>query len=422
VEVPERVRRDDSVCAVRVDLVTREYPPHIYGGAGVHVAELAAVLRRDLDVRVHCFDGPRLAGEPGADDGVRGYAAPVGLAGANPALVTLGTDVEIAAGLEGTDLIHSHTWYANFAGHLGALLHSVPHVVSAHSLEPLRPWKAEQLGGGYAVSSWVERNAYEAADGVIAVSGGMREDILRCYPAIDPERVHVVHNGIDLDAWRRPEGEAAERARAVVQGLGIDPDRPAVVFVGRVTRQKGLPYLLRAAEHLPADVQLVLCAGAPDTPELAAEVSERVARLQDRRGGIVWIEQMLPRDELIAVLAHATVFACPSVYEPLGIVNLEAMAVGVPVVGTATGGIPEVVVDGVTGMLVPIDQVEDGTGTPRHPDTFVANLAAALTALADDPARAATMGAASRRRVEDHFSWDAVATSTREVYAQVLAY
>ena len=406
---------------MRVDLLTREYPPHVYGGAGVHVTELAAVLRPHLDVRVHCFDGPRLAGEPGADEGVRGYAAPVGLAGANPALVTLGTDIEIAAALEGTDLVHSHTWYANLAGHLGALLHSVPHVVSAHSLEPLRPWKAEQLGGGYAISSWVERTAYEAADAVIAVSGGMREDILRCYPAIGPERVHVVHNGIDLESWRRPEGEAAERARSVVQALGIDPDRPAVVFVGRITRQKGLPYLLRAAEHLAPEVQLVLCAGAPDTPELAAEVTERVARLQERRSGVVWIEQMLPREELIAVLSHGTVFVCPSVYEPLGIVNLEAMAVGVPVVGTATGGIPEVVEDGRTGLLVPIDQVEDGTGTPRHPDTFVANLAAALSALAEDPARARTMGEASRRRVEEHFSWLAVAERTREVYQRVLA-
>lgn len=420
-EVPTRPRGGASVGSVRVDLITREYPPHVYGGAGVHVAELAAVLRRNLDVRVHCFDGPREPGTAGADDGVRGYAAPAGLAGANPALVTLGTDVEIAAHLEGTDLVHSHTWYANFAGHLGSLLHSVPHVVSAHSLEPLRPWKAEQLGGGYAVSSWAERTAFEAAAGVIAVSGGMREDILRSYPAIDPERVHVVHNGIDLDAWRRPEGEALDAARATVERLGVDPDRPAVVFVGRITRQKGLPYLLRAAEHLPADVQLVLCAGAPDTPELAAEVTERVARLRERRGSVVWIEQMLPREDVVALLAHATVFACPSVYEPLGIVNLEAMAVGVPVVGTATGGIPEVVVDGTTGFLVPIDQVEDGTGTPRHPDTFVANLAAALTAVVDDPARAATMGAAARRRVEDHFSWQSVADRTREVYAQVLA-
>lgn len=408
---------------MRVDMLTREYPPHVYGGAGVHVAELAAVLRRSLDVRVHCFDGPR---DDAAAAGVRGYDVPSGLVGTNAALQTLGVDLEIVGGIasdEGprTDLVHSHTWYANLAGHLASLLLDVPHVLTAHSLEPLRPWKAEQLGGGYAVSSWVERTAYEAAAGVVAVSGGMRADILRSYPAVDPARVHVVHNGIDLDGWQRPTGdESRAEADRVVRGLGIDPDRPAVVFVGRITRQKGLPYLLRAVERLPADVQLVLCAGAPDTPEIAAEVQGLVAGLRERRSGVVWIEQMLPRAELVAVLAASTVFVCPSVYEPLGIVNLEAMAVGLPVVGTATGGIPEVVDDGVTGWLVPIDQVQDGTGTPRDPDRYVADLAAALVEAVSDPVRAAAWGAAARRRVEDHFSWAAVAEQTIEVYRAVL--
>ncbi|MBT0995286.1 glycogen synthase [Cellulomonas sp. DKR-3] len=410
---------------MRVDLLTREYPPHVYGGAGVHVAELAAVLRRTIDVRVHCFEGPR--DEP-ASAGVRGYDVPAGLAGTNAALQTLGVDLEIVGGVgevgpDGarSDLVHSHTWYANLAGHVASLLHGVPHVLTAHSLEPLRPWKAEQLGGGYAVSSWVERTAYEAAAGVIAVSGGMRDDILRSYPAVDPARVHVVHNGIDLEGWRRPTSPAdAAAAEATVRELGIDPTRPAVVFVGRITRQKGLPYLLRAAERLPADVQLVLCAGAPDTPEIAAEVAGLVADLRERRSGVVWIEQMLPRPDLVAVLAASTVFVCPSVYEPLGIVNLEAMAVGLPVVGTATGGIPEVVDDGVTGWLVPIDQVQDGTGTPRDPERFVADLAAALTDAVSDEARAAAWGAAARRRVEEHFSWDAVAEQTVEVYRRVL--
>jgi starch synthase len=393
--------------------MTREYPPHVYGGAGVHVEELAQVLRRTLDVRVHCFDGPR----PG-QAGVHGYDEPAELAGANAALRTFGVDLAMVAGVDGTDLVHSHTWYANLAGHLAALLDDVPHVLTAHSLEPLRPWKAEQLGGGYRLSSWAERTAYEGAAGVIAVSGGMRDDILRVYPRVAPDKVHVVHNGIDLDAWQRP-ADAAETA-ATARALGVDPGRPAVVFVGRITRQKGLPYLLRAAEQLPDDVQLVLCAGAPDTPELMAEVTDLVERLRERRTGVVWIEKMLPRAELVALLASSTVFVCPSVYEPLGIVNLEAMAVGLPVVGTATGGIPEVVDDGVTGRLVPIEQLQDGTGTPVHPDAFVHDLAAALTEVVCDPALAATWGAAARRRVEDHFSWAAVAERTVEVYRSLL--
>ena len=397
---------------MRVDLLTREFPPHVYGGAGVHVAELSAVLARHIEVQVRCFDGPR----PGAPN-VTGYTEPEDLAAVNPALRTFGVDLRMADEVAGADLVHSHTWYANLAGHLAALLHEIPHVLSAHSLEPLRPWKAEQLGGGYALSSWAERTAYEGAARVIAVSAGMRADILRAYPQIDPEKVVVVHNGIDLDAWQRPDEETIARVAAA---HGIDPERPAVIFVGRITRQKGLPYLLAAAESLPPEVQLILCAGAPDTPELAAEVTAGVEQLQARRSGVVWISEMLPREQVTALLAASTVFVCPSIYEPLGIVNLEAMAVGTAVVGSATGGIPEVVEDGVTGLLVPLEQVSDGTGTPVDPDRFVADLAAALTELTGDPTRAAAMGAAGRTRAEEHFSWDSIAERTLAVYRDVL--
>ncbi|WP_308503530.1 glycogen synthase [uncultured Actinomyces sp.] len=407
---------------MRVDLLTKEYPPFIYGGAGVHVNELAKVLRPLADVRVHAFGGPREPGTEGADDGVTGYPEIAELDGANAALRTFGVDLEMAQGTEGTDLVHSHTWYANLAGHLAGLLHGVPHVISAHSLEPLRPWKAEQLGGGYALSSWAEKTAYEAASGIIAVSNGMREDILRCYPAVDPERVKVVHNGIDLEAWKHPQGQEADaQAAATLKRLGIDPDRPTIVFVGRITRQKGLPHLLRACEQLPADVQVILCAGAPDTPEIKAEVEGLVARLREKRTGVVWIEEMLPRPELIAVLAASDVFVCPSVYEPLGIVNLEAMAVGLPVVGSATGGIPDVIVDGETGLLVPIEQVQDGTGTPIDPARFEADLAERLTTLVTDTEAAKAMGQAARRRVEEHFAWEAIAQRTMDVYNWVLA-
>jgi len=406
---------------MRVDLLTKEYPPFIYGGAGVHVNELAKVLRPLADVRVHAFGGPREPGTEGADDGVTGYPEIAELDGANAALRTFGVDLEMAQGTEGTDLVHSHTWYANLAGHLAGLLHGVPHVISAHSLEPLRPWKAEQLGGGYALSSWAEKTAYEAASGIIAVSNGMREDILRCYPAVDPERVKVVHNGIDLEAWKHPQGQEADaQAAATLKRLGIDPDRPTVVFVGRITRQKGLPHLLRACEQLPADVQVILCAGAPDTPEIKAEVEGLVARLREKRTGVVWIEEMLPRPELIAVLSASDVFVCPSVYEPLGIVNLEAMAVGLPVVGSATGGIPDVIVDGETGLLVPIEQVQDGTGTPIDPARFEADLAERLTTLVTDTEAAKAMGQAARRRVEEHFAWQAIAQRTMDVYNWVL--
>ena len=317
--------------------------------------------------------------------------------------------------IAGADVVHSHTWYANFAGHLASQLHGIPHVLTAHSLEPLRPWKAEQLGGGYAVSSGIEKLAYENAAAVIAVSAGMRADILRSYPQVDPARVRVIHNGIDVERWRPVQDPA------FLSSIGMDPDRPSVVFVGRITRQKGLPYLLQAARLLPPEVQLILCAGAPDTPEIMAEVQEGVRLLQQTREGVVWIERMLPRDELSAILAAATTFVCPSVYEPLGIVNLEAMACGAAVVGTATGGIPEVVDDGVTGRLVPIEQVQDGTGTPTDPDRFVADLAAVLTEVATNPARAREYGEAGRERARTQFSWGAIADETRALYAELSA-
>lgn len=393
---------------MRVDLITREYPPEVYGGAGVHVTELVSAMRNSVDVVVRAFGRPR--DEPH----VYSYLVPPSLTNANPSIATLGVDLQIAEDVAGADIVHSHTWYANAAGHIASLLHGIPHVVTAHSLEPLRPWKAEQLGGGYRVSSWIERTAFEGAACVIAVSHGMRRDILRSYPGLDEDKVVVVHNGIDLERWKPVDDPE------LVKSLGIDPDRPSVVFVGRITRQKGLPYLLRAAALLPPEVQLVLCAGAPDTPEILAEVQAGVAELQKTRTGVVWIERLLSQHELSAVLAQATTFVCPSVYEPLGIVNLEAMACSAPVVGTATGGIPEVVDDGVTGRLVPIDQVQDGTGTPVDPDKFVADLARILAEVVADPEGAKRMGAAGRLRAEAEFGWDRIAARTQEIYESLL--
>ncbi|WP_422391844.1 glycogen synthase [Arthrobacter sp. N1] len=400
---------------MRVDIVTKEFPPEIYGGAGVHVAELSRVLAPQVDLRVHAFGMPRPGDYHGA--AVFSYGVPEGLVQANAAVQTLGTDLQMLDGIGGADLVHSHTWYANMAGHLASLLHGIPHVLSAHSLEPLRPWKAEQLGGGYALSSWAEKTSYEAAAAVIAVSAGMRADILRSYPDVDPAKVHVVHNGIDVATWTRDEDDDALRAH------GIDPGRPSVVFVGRNTRQKGVPYLLRAAVHLPVEVQLVLCLGAADTPELAAETEVLIRTLREQRGredSVILIERMLPRREVVQILSHATVFACPSIYEPLGIVNLEAMACGAAVVASATGGIPEVVDDGVTGTLVPLEQVQDGTGTPLDAERFVADFAAALNALVGDPGRAREMGAAGRERAERHFDWGSIAETTLGVYRSVL--
>ncbi|MDR7080761.1 starch synthase [Arthrobacter ginsengisoli] len=392
--------------------MTKEFPPEIYGGAGVHVAELSRVLAQHVDLQVRAFGAPREPEYHGAT--VTSYAVPEDLGGANAAVQTLGVDLRIVPDIAGADLVHSHTWYANMAGHIASLLHGIPHVLSAHSLEPLRPWKAEQLGGGYALSSWVEKTAYEAAAAIIAVSEGMRQDILRSYPDVDPAKVKVVHNGIDVSQWNRDEGED------IIRALGIDPARPSVVFVGRNTRQKGVPYLLRAAAKLPADVQLVLCLGAADTPELAAETARLIQQLQTQRSGVILIERMLPRNEVIQVLSHATAFACPSIYEPLGIVNLEAMACGAAVVASATGGIPEVVRHGETGLLVDIEQVTDGTGIPLDPEKFVTDFAEALTAVVSDPARARAMGQAGRRRAEEHFSWESITETTLEVYRSVL--
>ena len=381
---------------VHVGLLTREWPPEVYGGAGVHVEYLVRELRRLADVEVHSFGGT--AG------GATAHSPDPRLASANPALQVLSTDLSIAAATAGCDLVHSHTWYADLAGHLSALLHGIPHVVTTHSLEPHRPWKAEQLGGGYALSSWAERTAVHAADAVIAVSHGMARDVLAAYPELDPQRVHVVSNGIDAQQY------AAVADTDVLERYGVDPDEPYALFVGRITRQKGLAHLLRAARDVPG--QLVLCAGAPDTPEIATEIEELVAELQLTRPGVVWVREMLPREDVIQLLSHATAFACPSVYEPLGIVNLEAMACGTAVVASAVGGIPEVVVDGVTGRLVPYDEAD--------PAAFEAGLAAALTAVLGDPAGAEAMGQAGRARAVEQFGWDAVARATLEVYRSVL--
>lgn len=398
-----------SVTGMRVDLLTREYPPDVYGGAGVHVGELVRALRGRANVVVRCFGAPR------EDADVFSYLVPAELVHANPSLAALAVDLLMAQDAVGADLVHSHTWYTNGAGRLSQLLHDIPHVMTAHSLEPLRPWKAEQLGGGYRVSSAVERASVVAADAVIAVSDGMRRDIVRCYPTVDESKVHVVHNGIDLDRWHpRPDPEHA-------RSLGIDPDRPSVVFVGRIARQKGLTYLLRAARTLPPDVQLVLCAGSPDTAELLAEVRDLVEMLQADRSGVVWLDRLLGHGELLTVLTAATVFVCPSVYEPLGIVNLEAMACGLPVVASATGGIPEVVEDGVTGRLVPLTLSEDDSGVPQNPEAFVAELSAAINEVVADPALAKQMGDAGRARVERDFAWDQIAELTAGIYRDLLA-
>jgi starch synthase len=378
--------------------MTREYPPEVYGGAGVHVGFLVPHLRELVDVDVHCFGAPR--GDATA------HNPPHGLEQANAALTTLAVDLEMAAAVSTANLVHSHTWYANMGGHLAKLLHGIPHVVTAHSLEPRRPWKAEQLGGGYRISSWAERTAYEHADAIIAVSDGMRADVLDAYPALDPAKVHVVRNGIDATAYR-----PVTETDALV-AYGIDPEKPIVAFVGRITRQKGVGHLVAAAHEIDPSAQIVLCAGAPDTPEIAEETRLAVEELARKRSGVFWIQKMLQPAEVRQILSHATVFVCPSVYEPLGIVNLEAMACGTAVVASDVGGIPEVVAHGETGLLVHYDDRE--LSTYRH------GLAEAINELISDPGRAQRFGAAGRQRAEQEFSWSTMAKQTVEVYRSVI--
>jgi starch synthase len=384
---------------VRIGILTREYPPDVYGGAGVHVDFLVRELVQLAEVEVHCMGEPR----PGAV--AHSEHDPL-LAGANAALRTLAADLSMADQTSACDIVHSHTWYANMGGHLAKLLHDIPHVVTSHSLEPQRPWKAEQLGGGYRVSSWAERTAYEAADAVIAVSHGSMRDVMASYPNLDESKVHVVHNGIDT-AFYRPDPSTE-----VLERLGVDPSRPSVVFVGRITRQKGVPHLLRAALQFDPSAQLVLLAGAADTPELAAETDDAVATLRANRDAVFLVSEMLPRDEVRQVLTHGTVFVCPSVYEPLGIVNLEAMACETAVVASDVGGIPEVVADGETGLLVHYE-ADDTSG-------FEADLARAVNDVLTDPARARSMGVAGRERAVTEFGWDAAARKTMAIYESVL--
>ena len=397
---------------MRVAMLTREYPPDVYGGAGVHVEYLSRDLAKLVDLEVHCWGEPRPAAAGGPP--VHAYRPWEALAGSAPHLAALravSIDLAMTARVEGADLVHSHTWYANFAGHLAKLVYGIPHVATVHSLEPLRPWKAEQLGGGYALSSFCERVALESADRVIAVSEGMRQDVLTAYPAIDPARVTVIHNGIDTEQYRPdPRLDALER-------YGVDPGVPYVIFVGRITRQKGVPHLLDAALEIDPRAQLVLCAGAPDTPEIAREVEEKVERLHQERGNVVWIQKMLERQEVIQLLTHATLFVCPSVYEPLGIVNLEAMACETAVVATATGGIPEVVVDGETGYLVPF--TSDGHGGAADPAGFAAGLAERINRLLADPELARRMGRAGRQRAVERFAWSSIAERTAALYREL---
>ncbi len=383
---------------MRAAVLTREYPPDVYGGAGVHVDFLVRELRRLIDVDVHCMGDPRPGATAHSEHDPR-------LVGANSVLSILSTDLSIAAAVEGVDVLHSHTWYAGMAGHLGKLLYDVPHVMTAHSLEPQRPWKAEQLGGGYRISSWAERTAFEGADAVVAVSKGMAADVLEAYPAIPAERVHVIHNGIDADFYH-PDPDTA-----VVERLGVDLTRPYLAFVGRITRQKGVPHLLRAGLQLDPEIQLVLLAGAADTPELKAETDAAIEELRAHRDGVFVISEMLPREEVRQVLTHALTFCCPSVYEPLGIVNLEAMACETAVVASRVGGIPEVVDDGRTGILVDLD--------PADSADFETRFAAAVNDLARDPQRAAALGKAGRERAVAEFGWDAVAAKTVDLYRSV---
>jgi len=390
---------------VRVSIITREYPPQIYGGAGVHVAQLVPRLSRLADVDVQCMGAPRDGATAHAED----YPP-----GANAALRVFGADLSIVAAMPPVDVVHSHTWYANLAGHLAGIYQGVPHVVTAHSLEPLRPWKRAQLGGGYELSSWAERTSYEGAAAIIAVSSAMADDVRAVYPGVAPERVHVVHNGIDTDEFY------PDAATDFPAAIGFDVTRPSVVFVGRITRQKGLVHLLRAARHFAPGTQVVLLASSPDTPEIAAAFKNDFDALTAERGDdVIWVQKMAPRAGLRQVLSHATVFACPSIYEPLGIVNLEAMACQTAVVATAVGGIPEVVDDGVTGSLVAYDPALGDD--PAYQHDFEARFAASVNDLLADDARVARYGLAARQRCLDHFSWDSIARQTVDVYEAAIA-
>jgi starch synthase len=384
---------------MRVALFTREYPPDIYGGAGVHVDFLSRHLRKLVDLDVFCMgqDRPDAIAFPEQDGR---------FPEANSALHILSTDLAMTAQAGSTELAHSHTWYANMAGHWTKLLYDVPHVITTHSLEPQRPWKAEQLGGGYRLSSWAENAAYTSADAIIAVSNGTAEDIVAAYPQVSPDRIEVVYNGIDAELY------APDPATDVIEELGIDPARPYVTFVGRITRQKGVPHLLRAAQAFDPQLQIVLLAGAADTPELKAETDALIETLKSTRDGVIVVSEMLPRESVRQVLSHALAFLCPSVYEPLGIVNLEAMACETAVVASAVGGIPEVVVDNETGYLVPY--------TPDDPQSFEAAFAARVNDLAANPSRAQAMGRAGRARAITSFDWAAIARQTVSLYQKLL--
>ena len=384
---------------MKAGIFSKEYPPEIYGGAGVHVAELTRFMRELIDVDVHCMGGPR------DEAGVYVHGVDPELAQANPALQTLSTGLRMANAAGGIDVAHSHTWYSGLGGHLAARLYGIPHVVTAHSLEPHRPWKREQLGGGYEISSWSEKNAMEHADAVIAVSSGMKDAILDAYPRIAPEKVHVVLNGIDTQQWQ-------PRDEDLLEELGVDRNRPIAAFVGRITRQKGVPHLLKAAAQFDPSIQLILCAGAPDTPEIAQQTQELVAALRAERDGIFWVEEMLPREKVQEVYTAADVFVCPSIYEPLGIVNLEAMACETAVVASDVGGIPEVVQDGVTGTLVHYEEADEAT--------FEADIATAVNALALNPEKSKSYGLAGRARAVESFSWASIAAQTVDIYRSLI--
>jgi starch synthase len=398
---------------VRVALLSREYPPEVYGGAGVHVEHLAAEMARLTDLEVHCFGADRP--EP-ADRKVIAYQPWDRLRGEDrhlEVLRTMSIDLAMAAGLSGADVVHSHTWYTSLAGHLAKLLHDVPHVMTIHSLEPKRPWKADQLGTGYRLSTFCERVGIESADAIIAVSSASAEDITACYPAVDPDRITVIHNAIDLDTWR------TDPSTDVLESYRIDPDRPIVVYFGRITHQKGITHLLAAARHLDPSAQLVLRAGPADTPELARQVAVQISALAAQRDGVRWIEEPLDLRQLNQLLTHATVSCCPSVYEPFGLVNLEAMACEAAVVASAVGGIPEIVEDGVTGTLVPFEPVSPTDSDPAHPERFSHDLAEAINKLVADPHLARKMGEAGRRRVIRNFSWPESARQIVEIYREL---